>query len=141
MRYTRVDVVEQALRTAGSWVDGPAGYMVCYELSSENLRLGLDVVADTVNPIVETRQAWRGVAKSLDVPYTEIEVVCSDKREHRQRIVDRTSDIPGLVLPTWEQVETRQYDDWDEDHIVIDTAHRTVADSLMELREALTRVR
>lgn len=55
--YLRVDVVEQAMRHAGIWVDGPAGYMVCYEIASQNLKLGLDVVADTVNPIRATRQA------------------------------------------------------------------------------------
>lgn len=46
--YLRVDVVEQAMRRSGVWVDGPAGYMVCYELAAQNLRVGLNVVADTV---------------------------------------------------------------------------------------------
>ncbi|NIK72113.1 putative kinase [Paenibacillus sp. BK720] len=49
--YLRVDVVEQAMREAGMLVDGPQGYMVCYAIASQNLRLGLDVIADTVNPI------------------------------------------------------------------------------------------
>lgn len=40
-------------------VNGPAGYIVCYEIASHNLRLGLDVIADTVNPIHETRRAWQ----------------------------------------------------------------------------------
>lgn len=62
--YLRVDVVEQAMRVAGTWVDGPEGYIVCYDIASQNLRLGLDVIADTVNPIHETRQAWREVADS-----------------------------------------------------------------------------
>jgi len=84
--YLRVDVVEQAMRDARVWVDGPAGYIVCYEIASQNLKLGLEVVADTVNPIRETRQAWRNVAKSLGVPFVDIEVVCSDEYEHRHRI-------------------------------------------------------
>lgn len=135
--YLRVDVIEQAMRNAGVWVDGPAGYIVCYEIASQNLRLGLDVVADTVNPILETRQAWRDVAKSLSVPFVEIEVVCSDEYEHRVRIASRVADIPGFVLPTWNDVEGRQYDDWDRDHIVIDTAHKSVAESLITLGEKL----
>lgn len=139
--YLRVDVVEQAMRVAGAWVDGPAGYIVCYEIASQNLRLGLDVIADTVNPIHETRQAWRDVAESLEIPFMEIEVVCSDEHEHRYRIVTRVADIPGFALPTWEEVKTRQYDVWDRDHIVIDTAHQTVAQSLMTLLERLDRVR
>lgn len=139
--YLRVDVVEQAMRVAGAWIDGPAGYIVCYGIASQNLRLGLDVIADTVNPIHETRQAWREVAVSLGIPYREIEVICSDEREHRHRIDTRAADIPDFVLPTWEEVQTRQYDVWDREHIVIDTAHRTVDESLMILREQLDRER
>lgn len=139
--YLRVDVVEQAMRVAGTWVDGPAGYIVSYEIASHNLRLGLDVIADTVNPIHETRQAWRDVAESLGIPFVEIEVVCSDEREHRRRIETRVADIPGFTLPTWEKVKNRQYEVWDRDHIVIDTAHQTVAESLMTLREQLDRGR
>jgi predicted kinase len=135
--HLRVDVVEQAMRAAGTWVDGPAGYIVCYAIASHNLRLGLDVIADTVNPIQVTRQAWRNVAESLETPFVEIEVVCSDDREHRHRVETRVADIPGLVLPTWEQVRNRKYDIWDRDRIVIDTARQTVAESLATLCEQL----
>ncbi|MFC5451024.1 AAA family ATPase [Paenibacillus aestuarii] len=135
--YLRVDVVEQAMRDTGIRVDGPEGYNVCYAIALQNLRLGLDVVADTVNPIQITRQAWRNVAESLDTSYVEIEVVCSDYREHRHRIETREADIPGFVLPTWEQVRKRQYEVWDRNHIVIDTANKTVAESMMTLFDQL----
>ncbi|MEK8133074.1 AAA family ATPase [Paenibacillus filicis] len=135
--YLRVDVVEQAMRAAGTWADGPAGYIVCYAIASQNLLLGLDVIADTANPIQVTRQAWRNVAESLETPFVEIEVICSDDHEHRHRIETRVADIPGLVLPTWEQVRNRQYDVWDRDRIVIDTAQQTLAESLMTLCEQL----
>lgn len=137
--YLRVDVVEQAMRDAGTRVEGPEGYIVCYAIASQNLQLGLDVIADTVNPIQITRQAWRNVAESLETPFVEIEVVCSDDREHRHRIETRVADIPGFDLPTWEQVRNRQYDVWDRGHIVIDTAHRTVEESLMTLCKQLDR--
>ena len=137
--YLRVDVVEQAMRMAGVRIDGPEGYIVCYEIAAQNLRLGLDVIADTVNPIQVTRQAWRNVAESLETSFVEIEVVCSDEYEHRCRIETRIADIPGFVLPTWEQVKSRQYDAWDRDHIVIDTAHQTVDESMMNLYEQLDR--
>jgi len=65
-----------------------------------------DVIADTVNPIQVTRQAWRKVAESLETPFVEIEVVCSDDREHRHRIETRVADIPGFVLPSWERSGT-----------------------------------
>lgn len=139
--YLRVDVVEQAMRVGGVWVDGPAGYIVCYELASQNLRLGLNVIADTVNPIRETRQAWREVALSLGVPFVEIEVVCTDENEHRDRVSSRVADIPGFVSPTWEQVQNRQYDEWDTEHIVIDTAHQTVDESIIALRNQLAVLR
>ncbi len=108
-------------------MDGSAGYVVCYEFARENLRLGLDVVEDAVNPVSETRQAWRVVGEWLEVSLAEIELVCSDKRVHQQRIAVRTADMPGFVLLTWEEVESRQYDPCDRGDLVLDTAHRTVA--------------
>ncbi|MNV84033.1 hypothetical protein D3C71_1778810 [compost metagenome] len=95
------------------------------------------MVADTVNPIQVTRQDWRNVAESIETPFVEIEVICSDDREHRHRIETREADIPGFVLPTWEKVKNRRYDVWDRDHIVIDTAHQTVTESLTMLYERL----
>ncbi|MFB9326310.1 AAA family ATPase [Paenibacillus aurantiacus] len=137
--YLRVDVVEHAMRIAGNWVDGPEGYIVCYEIAKQNLKLGLDVIADTVNPIPITRQAWRDVAEALDLPFVEIEVVCSDEREHRHRIDTRVIDIPGFTPPTWEAVNTWHYEAWDRERIVIDTAHQSLEESLMALREKLAR--
>ena len=135
--YLRVDVVEQAMRVAGKTPEGPEGYIVCYAIASQNLQLGLDVIADTVNPIKITRLAWRNVAESLGIPYVEIEVICSDNNEHRHRVETRTADIPGFVLPTWEQVRNREYDVWDRDHIIIDTALQTVEESLNTLFKQL----
>ncbi|QHW30518.1 AAA family ATPase [Paenibacillus rhizovicinus] len=135
--YLRVDVVEQAMRVTGSKLEGPEGYIVCYELARQNLRIGLDVIADTVNPIQITRQDWRGVAESLEVPFVEIEVICSDEHEHRHRVTTRVTDISGLALPTWDDVKNRYYEVWDRDRIVIDTAHQTVEESLMTLRAQL----
>lgn len=54
--------------------------------------------ANDVSSLNETRQAWRDVADSLEIPFIEIEVVCSDEREHRHRIDTRIADIPGIVL-------------------------------------------
>lgn len=136
--YVRVDVVEQAMRNAGVWVDGPGGYLVCYALTKQNLRLGVDVVADSVNPLLVTRQAWRDVAQSLAVPFVEIEVVCSDKQEHRRRVESRVVNVEGLVLPTWEEVGERPYEGWDRHHIVIDTAHQTASESFAALRHKLS---
>jgi hypothetical protein len=43
------------------------------------------------------------------------------------------------VLPDWEAVIGRDYHPWDRDHIVIDTAGRSIERSLAELRTAVGR--
>jgi hypothetical protein len=67
----------------------------------------------------------------------EIEVRCSDAQVHRRRVETRQSDISRLQTPTWEEVVSRGYEPWYRDHIVIDTAARSVAEIVKELREAL----
>ena len=62
--YLRIDTIEQALQSSEMLAGevGPAGYMVAYALAEANLRLGGIVVADSVNPLAITRDAWRKVA-------------------------------------------------------------------------------
>jgi predicted kinase len=139
--HLRIDTMEQRLRDFGLQELGPAGYMVAYGVALDNLRLGLDVVADSVNPLPVTRDAWRDVAKDAGVPYTEIEVICSDAQEHRRRVETRSSTVPGLVLPTWSQVVNRTYEPWDQERVVVDTAGRTPEQSLADLLQALRSVR
>ena len=64
----------------------------------------------------------------MAVELLEIEVVCSDEAQHRRRVESRVTDIPGLVLPTWQQILDRRYEPWKTAH-VIDTAGRTVEES------------
>jgi hypothetical protein len=42
----------------------------------------------------------------------------------------RTVDIPGLKLPAWQQVADREYEPWDGQHLVIDTAVASAAISV-----------
>lgn len=135
--HLRIDTIEQAMRDAGGAVTGGEGYAVAYALAADNLRLGLDVVADSVNPWNLTRSIWRGVALNAGVRYAEIEVICSDQDEHRRRVESRASDIEGLRLPSWEAVVTRDYHPWDRAHIVIDTAGQSEDDSFAVLVRAL----
>jgi len=125
--YLRIDVIEQAIRQAGVLAAdvGPAGYRVANALAASNLVNGLTVVADCVNPVRESREGWRTIAARTGTKFVEIEVVCSDPAEHRRRIQTRQSDIEGLVLPTWQDVLQREYEPWDEPHVVIDTAGLT----------------
>lgn len=125
--YLRMDVIEQAIRQAGVLAAdvGPAGYVVASALAASNLANGLAVVADCVNPVRETREGWRSAAAAAGARIIEIEVVCSDRDEHRRRIEARRSDIDGLTLPGWQDVLEREYAPWEEPHLVIDTAGAT----------------
>jgi predicted kinase len=118
---------------------GPAGYLVAYALAEANLAPGRVVVADCVNPLAITRQAWRQVAAAASAPIVEIEVVCSDAAEHRSRLETRANDVAGLALPSWEMVLRHDYEPWDRPHLLLDTAGRGVAEALAELRARIER--
>jgi predicted kinase len=139
--YVRIDSIEQAIRKSG--VGGATledvGYCVGYAVAEDNLRLGRCVIADSVNPLELTRDAWIGVATQASASAIEVEIICSDPEQHRRRVENRSSDIVGLIMPTWQDVVSRNYDLWTRDHIVVDTAGRSVADGVKELREALAR--
>jgi predicted kinase len=135
--HLRVDTIEQALREAGSRVNGPEGYVIAYRIAEDNLRMGLSVVADSVNPLRVTRTAWRDVATRVGVPFVEIEVVCSNATEHRYRVETRSTDVSGLRLPTWDEVVSREYEFWDTAPLVINTAGQTLEQSAAGLQQAL----
>lgn len=137
--YLRIDTIEQAIRDCGIGTEqmNNTGYQVANAVAEENLLLGRPVVADCVNPLQITRDAWASVASRAGAGAVEIEVTCSDAQAHRRRVETRQSDISRLQLPTWEEVVSRGYEPWYRDHIVIDTATRSVAQIVNELREAL----
>jgi predicted kinase len=127
--FLRVDSIEQALRNAGYQVQGE-GYTVAYAVAEDNLRLGRIVVADCVNPWPLTRAAWRSVAARARARALEVEIVCSDKDEHKRRVEARTPDIPAHELPTWQDVAERDYHPWDREILVIDTARLAPEESV-----------
>jgi predicted kinase len=136
--YLRVDTVEQALRACGTLEEVTAeGYETIYRLAEDNLNLGLAVVADSVNSIDITREAWTDVAREANVRLINVEVICSDEPEHRRRVETRSSDIPDLILPTWDKVKSREYHPWTEPRIVIDTAQRSIDACVEELMSQL----
>jgi predicted kinase len=141
--HLRIDTIEQVLTDAGAddvlRADPGLGYRVAYALAADNLKLGLMVVGDSVNSLDITREAWRAVAEAADARWIEVEVVCSDPAEHRRRVETRVADIVGHTPPTWREVEEREYQPWPCERIVIDTAGRSLEESLTELNAALAR--
>ncbi|MCM2442292.1 AAA family ATPase [Agrobacterium vitis] len=133
--YVRVDTVEQNIRASAVLKAdvGPAGYLVAYGIAEDNLALGNTVIADSVNCLEVTRDAWLSVATRSAVPSVEIEVICSDKNEHRRRAETRATDVQGLIKPTWEEIMARHYDDWGQSPLVVDTAAQDVRQSVAEL--------
>jgi predicted kinase len=134
--FLRIDVIEMALHDEGVEVEGQ-GYAVAYALAESNLRLGLSVIADSVNPIRLTRDAWRAVAARAGARLVEMEVVCSDAVEHRRRVEARVTDLPGFVPPTWAEVVGRDYQARHDDRLVIDTAGVEPAVAVALIRAAV----
>ncbi|HPM35049.1 MAG TPA: AAA family ATPase [Spirochaetota bacterium] len=128
--YIRIDTIEQAIRDLCAFDVQGEGYRLAYRIAEDNLRLGNSVVADSCNPWHLTRREWRQAAVNSETDYINIEVICSDKTEHRRRIESRKSDIPGLVLPDWENVSSRKYETWESPRILVDTAGKTVDESV-----------
>lgn len=122
--YLRIDTIEVALKHSVLNIKEveDAGYVVAYALAEDNLRMGHIVVADSVNPINLTRQAWREVAHSSGKPFLEVEICCSDKTTHQMRVEGRKADIAGHELPTWEKVQGRDYHNWEHPQLRLDTA-------------------
>jgi predicted kinase len=137
--HVRIDSIEQALRES----DGSQqpmddrGYRVAYAIAADNLSVGRTVIADSVNPLPITRDAWRAVGERASTAVLEVELVCSNADEHRRRVETRTTDIRGLKLPTWTEVVARDYQQWDRNVLVIDTTMLTVEQSVDRIRNAL----
>lgn len=117
LAHVRVDTIEATMVRAGlaEEITGPEGYAIAYRVAGDQLAHGLSVVADTVNPLAETREGWRQVAQAHAARLLEVELVCSDTRVHERRVSERVSDIPGLTVPTWSAVQQRAYHPWTPD--------------------------
>jgi predicted kinase len=136
--YLRIDMIEQRLKDEGLAV-GAAGYAIANALATENLLIGRTVIADCVNPVAASRKGWREVADRCKARLVEIELICSDAALHRRRVESRPADaVSGHKQPTWDDVVTRDYEPWDRDHLVLDTAAESV-DRLADRAEAYVR--
>lgn len=106
---------------------GVAAYGIAEAIADENLKVGVSVVVDAVNPVEAAREMWRRLGERRQVPLTFIECLCSDLLVHRNRIEARVRGIPGMPEVTWQRVEERraEYEPWNDDRIVLDTARES----------------
>jgi predicted kinase len=136
--HLRIDTIEQTLRNGGIAEITDEGYRIAYALAEDNLRLGHTVIADSVNPIAITRDAWRAVATRAGTKSIDVEIVCSNQTEHRRRVENRAPDIAGHKLPTWRDVIDREYHAWDRNRLVIDSALEPVEQTVQRVTAALS---
>jgi predicted kinase len=136
--YVRVDTIETAIARAEGQFEAsnrwllPPGYLVAYEVAAEQLRHGLSVVAEAVNPTATARAGWRDAADRGGARLLHVEVICSDLAEHRRRAEERKVDVAGLKLPSWQDIISRHYEDWTSERMLIDTA-KTTAEEAVQL--------
>lgn len=114
--YVRVDAIEAAVVRSTPLIHplGPVGYVVAEEVAAGCLAAGTPVVVDAVNPVAAARAAWHRTAAAASAVLLLVEVVLDDAAEHRRRVEQRTSDVAGLVVPTWDHVRATEYQPWDE---------------------------
>ena len=134
--YLRIDAIEEALLADGGsrLVDRGAGYRVAYAIAEENLKLGRTVIADCVNPLKITREAWCAVARRAAVELITVLVTCSDPAQHQSRVEARP---PGTRGSVWADIRNRAFEATEPTSVVIDTADRSVEQCLAALDAAV----
>ena len=146
--HVRIDSIEQAIKKSGLIMEpmNDAGYRVGYAIAEDNLRAGLTVIADSVNPIQLTRDRWLAAARNTQQKALEIEIKCSDLVEHQRRVETRIADIAGHRLPTWPEACAVDYHSWNREHLAIDTASQSfqqvvalIVSEVQKLRKHLDR--
>lgn len=135
--FFRLDTIEHGLREICSVNVQGEGYSLTGRIVAENLQIGNDVVVDCCNPWRQTRDEWENTALRNGGRFINIEVVCSDLAEHKKRVTERESDIPGFAVPTWEDVSGRDYQTWETERICVDTRRKGVDDAFQDLLAAL----
>lgn len=138
----RVDAIEAAVVSCDLATPpvGPIGYVVAYRIAAGCLAVGTPVVVDAVNPVPAARAGWPTLAAEASAALLLVEVVLTDRTEHRRRVESRRSDLPGLVVPTWADVQHTDYQPWDDardgKRIVVDGADPQLAlDSILTAAE------
>lgn len=122
-----VDPIESGILKSGikrSFKTGLAAYLVAEALAAEQLRLGLSVIVDAVSNVKEARDMWHNLSSRYRAKLVIMECVL-DPALHKKRIEARVRNMHGIPEVTWAYVQDirRQYLEWEEDRLVLDTAN------------------
>ena len=121
-----VDPIEAAMWRCGiapSFETGVAAYEVVAVLAEQQLRLGLNAIADSVSSLEIARDMWRQAARRAESSVEVIEVICSNVEAHRNRLAGRQRTIDGFPEPSWQDVLARrgEWEPWAEERLVLDS--------------------
>ena len=121
-----IDPIEAAMWRSGlaPAETGIAAYRVAEAVAAENLKQGLSIIIEAVNPVEESRAMWRALADEHNVLLKPIEVICSNEALHRQRIEARVRSIYGMPEIAWDRVVERkaEYQARTDDRLVLNSA-------------------
>lgn len=140
--HLRVDSIEAAMKNSVLKIHPAedAGYLAVAAVAADNLNLGLDVIADTVNPLEVSRQLWVETAASAKAALMNVEIVCLDTAEHKRRVETRASDIDGLVVPDWNAVISRQYQPWARPPLTLDSSRMSITECASKIIEEMASI-
>ena len=133
--HVRIDTLEAAIAASSLGEAAEAGYLAGYAVAGDNLALGLNVIADSVNALEITRQAWRDTAARAEVRLLEVELVCSDTIQHRARVE------AGLGRSPWADIQGHRVDLWTTEPLRLDTSNMSVDDAVAAVQQALATLR
>ena len=141
--HLRVDSVEAALKKSVLKIHPAedAGYLAIASIAKDNLLLGFDVIADTVNPFEITRDLWVLTAEAASAQLLNVEVICSDTDVHRQRVETRISDIEELALPDWKAIAKRKFERWRTERLVVDTSVSSIEECTTKIKKKMELLR
>lgn len=110
-----VDPIESAILTAGIDSDQPTGlaaYLVAETIAESVLDTGQSIIVDAVNAVDPAREQWLQLSIRQNTPLRFVEVVCSDRELHRERLLVRQRNLPHFSEPDWHAVE-QSMDEYD----------------------------
>ncbi|WP_341952355.1 ATP-binding protein [Salinibacterium sp. TMP30] len=112
-----VDQIETAILKAGISGEQPTGlaaYLVAETLAETVLTQDRDIIIDAVNAVDPAREQWVNLAERTGSGVRFIEVVCSDRDEHKTRLVERAAkrERSGAVARNAVEHNLDEYSPW-----------------------------